>query len=66
MSIISDDCQCSKCVKKYYCRHYKRIVRMQVAVRKEEKYDLQMAQGMGSGRLSFKAINPEYLLRFEE
>ena len=28
--------------------------------------DLAMAQGFGNGRLSFKAINPEYLLKFEE
>lgn len=28
----------------------------------EEKNDLQMSQGMGSSRVSFKVINPEYLL----
>jgi hypothetical protein len=27
-----------------------------------EKIDLKMAQGFGNGRVSFKAINPEYLL----
>ena len=29
---------------------------------KEEKIDLSMAQGFGNGRVSFKVINPEYLL----
>lgn len=28
-----------------------------------EKTDLQMSQGYGNGRLSFKVINPEYLLK---
>ncbi len=28
-----------------------------------EGIDLQMAQGFGNGRLSFKAVNPEYLLQ---
>jgi len=27
-----------------------------------EKFDMQMAQGFGNGRISFKAVNPEYLL----
>lgn len=27
-----------------------------------ETFDMQMAQGFGNGRVSFKAINPEYLL----
>lgn len=31
----------------------------------EEKMDLQMASGFGNGRVSFKAINPEYLLEEE-
>lgn len=31
-----------------------------------EKIDLQMAQGLGNGRLSFKSINPEYLLTKED
>ena len=28
-----------------------------------EKLDMQMAQGFGNGRFSFKVINPEYLLK---
>lgn len=32
----------------------------------KEMFDLQMAQGFGNGRLSFKVINPEYLLKYEE
>jgi hypothetical protein len=31
-----------------------------------EKMDMKMAQGFGNGRLSFKAINPEYLIENEE
>lgn len=30
-----------------------------------EKMDMQMAQGFGSGRVSFKVVNPEYLLKFD-
>jgi RNA ligase (TIGR02306 family) len=29
-----------------------------------EKIDLQMAQALGNGRLSFKCVNPEYLLKY--
>ena len=32
---------------------------------KKEMMDLAMAKDFGSGRLSFKAINPEYLLKYE-
>jgi len=32
----------------------------------EEKMDMQMSEGFGNGRLSFKAINPEYLLEEED
>lgn len=32
----------------------------------KEKFDMQMSQGFGNGRVSFKAINPEYLLKFGE
>jgi RNA ligase (TIGR02306 family) len=31
----------------------------------KEKQDLQMAQGFGNGRLSFKVINQEYALKYE-
>ena len=31
----------------------------------KETMDMQMAQGFGNGRLSFKAINPEYLIDVE-
>jgi len=31
-----------------------------------EKMDMQMAQNQGNGRLSFKCVNPEYLLFFRE
>jgi RNA ligase (TIGR02306 family) len=31
----------------------------------KEVMDLQMAQGFGSGRLSFKVVNPEYLLKYD-
>lgn len=31
-----------------------------------EGFDLQMAQGFGNGRISFKAVNPDYLLKFGE
>ena len=31
-----------------------------------EKMDLKMAQGFGNGRLSFKVINNDYLLQYEE
>jgi len=31
-----------------------------------EIVDLQMAQGLNNGRVSFKVINPEYLLAYEE
>ena len=31
-----------------------------------ESFDMQMSQGFGNGRLSFKVVNPEYLLKFEE
>lgn len=30
-----------------------------------EKMDLKLAQGFGSGRVSFKVINPEYLLKYD-
>jgi len=32
----------------------------------KETIDFKMAQGMGNGRLTFKAINTEYLLKYEE
>jgi RNA ligase (TIGR02306 family) len=31
----------------------------------KETFDLQMAQGFGNGRMSFKVVNPEYLLTSE-
>lgn len=31
-----------------------------------EEFDMQMANGFGNGRLTFKAINPEYLLKYDE
>lgn len=31
-----------------------------------EEFDMQMANGFGNGRLTFKAINPEYLLKYEK
>jgi len=30
-----------------------------------EKFDMQLSQGFGSGRLSFKCVNPEYLLKYD-
>ncbi len=32
----------------------------------QEEFDMQMANGFGNSRLTFKAINPEYLLKYEE
>lgn len=32
----------------------------------KEGFDMQMANGFGNGRLTFKAINPEYLLKYDE
>jgi len=32
----------------------------------EECFDFHMSQGFANGRLSFKAINPEYLLKYSE
>lgn len=31
----------------------------------KEEFDFQMSQGFNNGRLTFKAVNPEYLLKFE-
>jgi len=31
-----------------------------------ETFDLQLSQGFGNGRLSFKVINPDYLLKFSD
>lgn len=30
-----------------------------------EKFDMKLSQGFGSGRLSFKCVNPEYLLKYD-
>ncbi|MDP3104240.1 MAG: RNA ligase (ATP) [Candidatus Methanoperedens sp.] len=32
----------------------------------KEELDMHMANGFGNGRLTFKAINPEYLLKYDE
>ena|SRR4030042_1821508 len=32
----------------------------------KEEIDLQLSQGFGNGRVTFKAVNPDYLLKFEE
>ena len=32
----------------------------------KEKLDMEMSQGFSNGRLSFKVINPEYLIEYEE
>lgn len=44
----------------------KDVEREGVVIRpKKEMIDLAMATGFGNGRLSFKAVNPEYLLKYE-
>jgi len=43
-----------------------KILREGVVIRPiHEKLDMQMAQGFGNGRLSFKVLNPEYFLENE-
>ena len=43
-----------------------KVMREGIVIRPfEEGFDMQMASGFGNGRLTFKAVNPEYLLKFE-
>jgi len=44
-----------------------RVFREGIVIRPlKEEFDFQMSQGFNNGRLTFKAVNPEYLLKFEE